>query len=103
MVDEKEDISEVHLLEMVQMSVSDGQKAWALLSMSPEDYEVYKLKADSGEAMDINKYGDVLAYKVGAEAPTPEEEKELIDKFGYHPNLDIEEKLATLLGMSSED
>ncbi len=93
--------SEIHLLELIQMTIKDGRYAWALLSIAPEKYESYKVDIEEKKPIDINSYGDVLAYKVGESYPSELEEDRLREEFGYQPNLSIEEKLRKIL--RSED
>ncbi len=89
--------AEINLLELIEMSLEDEQEAWALLSISPEKYLAYKEDVEAKKALDINSYGDVLAYKIGEKYPTEEEEQALTEKFGYQPNLNLEKKIAEIM------
>ena len=101
MIEEVKEELEIHLLEMVQMTVESGSSAWALMSISPEKYQDYKVKVETGDDLDINEYGRVLAYGVGEVEPTPEENARLLEEFGYHSDLNMEEKLKKILGKDS--
>ena len=88
---------ETCILEMVQVTMDDNQKGWALLAVTQDKYQEYKVASVSGGALDLNAYGDVLAYNVGETEPTEEEACALTEKFGYQPDLNIEEKLKSVL------
>ncbi len=88
---------EFSMLDIAELRVDDDQPAWALLAIPNNKYEEYKLAIDSGQSINLYDYGDVLAYKVGSEKPSLEEEKELTEKFGYIPNLNIEEKIKNIV------
>ena len=99
MTDEQQKLDlEFAMLELAQVVAEDEQPAWALLAVAQDRHEEYKEAIASGKDINLYDYGDVLAYKVGMEKPTEAEEQELTEKFGYIPNLNIEEKIAKMVG-----
>ena len=81
------------MIDLAHIKVTDDQDAWALIAVPEEMYADYKQAIESGEEIDLYSYGEVLAYKIGAEKPTPEEEAILTEKFGYIPNLNLEKQI----------
>lgn len=94
--DEKLDL-EFSMLELSQLIVGDNQPAWALVAIPNDKYEAYKAAIASGDDVDLHAHGDILAHRIGASAPTPQEERDLTERFGYIPNLNIEDKLKDIL------
>ena len=89
----------INILDLVEFETQDGKPAWALLSISVQRYEQFKDDIEQDNVSSLDDYGEVLAYEVGKTAPSKEREAELTEEFGYHPDLNVENKVRDLLAM----
>lgn len=87
---------EVELLDLTSLETENGP-AWVLVNVHPERFYEYKDAMMSTGIQDPAKYGDVLAYKLGASEPTPQEKIQLRDGYGYKEGLNIEENVYKML------